>query len=136
MFKLLLRLLNYGFCKKSLLKDATLKSWTQKGTCSTYSRYLFAVKKVFNFSELHLSEVTSYKIHILTKHQTNWIILVKLLWSSQKTSLGKQKFISYYYKGNCRYYTRNRNDWIWSIQKYSDVSLKNICVCYFYLVTE
>ena len=32
--------LKYGFCKKSLWKDATLTSWTlfssQKGTCSTY----------------------------------------------------------------------------------------------------
>ena len=28
-------------------------------------RYLFVMKKVFNWSELHLSEVTSYKIHIL-----------------------------------------------------------------------
>ena len=28
-------------------------------------RYLFVMKKVFNWSELHLSEVTSYKIHTL-----------------------------------------------------------------------
>ena len=28
--------------------------------------YPFVIKKVFNWSELHLSEVTSYKIHILT----------------------------------------------------------------------
>ena len=28
-------------------------------------RYPFAMKKVFNYSELHLSEVTSYKIHTL-----------------------------------------------------------------------
>ena len=28
-------------------------------------RYPFVMKKVFNWSELHLSEVTSYKIHIL-----------------------------------------------------------------------
>ena len=26
------------------------------------------MKKVFNWSELHLSEVTSYKIHTLVKH--------------------------------------------------------------------
>ena len=30
-----------------------------------YYRYLFVVKKVFYFSELHLCEVTFYKIHIL-----------------------------------------------------------------------
>ena len=47
-------LLKFGFCKKSLRKDATLKSWT-----------LFWPQKVINFSELHLLEVTSYKIHIL-----------------------------------------------------------------------
>ena len=28
-------------------------------------RYLFVKKKVFNYSELHFSEVTSYKIHTL-----------------------------------------------------------------------
>ena len=28
-------------------------------------RYLFVKKKVFNLSELHFSEVTSYKIHTL-----------------------------------------------------------------------
>ena len=26
----------------------------------------FVMKKVFNYSELHFSEVTSYKIHVLT----------------------------------------------------------------------
>ena len=29
-------------------------------------RYLFVKKKVFNYSELHFSEVTSYKIDTLT----------------------------------------------------------------------
>ena len=29
------------------------------------NRYLFVKKKVFNYSELHFSEVTSYKIHTL-----------------------------------------------------------------------
>ena len=29
-------------------------------------RYLFVKKKVFNLSELHFSDVTSYKIHTLT----------------------------------------------------------------------
>jgi hypothetical protein len=28
-------------------------------------RYLFVMKKVFNWSELHFSEVASYKIHTL-----------------------------------------------------------------------
>ena len=60
--------LHYGFYKKSLRKDATLTNWTlfssQKGTCKYY-RYPLVVKKVFNWSGLHLSEVTSYKIHTL-----------------------------------------------------------------------
>ena len=30
-----------------------------------YYRYLFVKKKVFNYSELHFSEVTSYKIPTL-----------------------------------------------------------------------
>ena len=30
-----------------------------------YYRYLFVKKKVFNYSELHFSEGTSYKIHTL-----------------------------------------------------------------------
>ena len=74
-------MLKYGFCKKSLRKNATLTSWTlfssQKGTCSTIQgqlqtvavlvlyRYLFVKKNVFNLPELHFSEVTFYKIHTL-----------------------------------------------------------------------
>ena len=30
-----------------------------------YYKYLFVKKKVFNYSELHFSEVTSFKIHTL-----------------------------------------------------------------------
>ena len=43
--------LNYGFCKKSLRKNATLNSWTlfssQKGTCTQnpYFRYLKVLKR-------------------------------------------------------------------------------------------
>jgi hypothetical protein len=33
----------------------------------TNYRYPFVMKKVFNWSELHRFEVTSYKIHILEK---------------------------------------------------------------------
>jgi hypothetical protein len=33
-----------------------------------YYRYPLVMKKVFNWSELHLSEVTSYKIHTLVSH--------------------------------------------------------------------
>ena len=51
-----------------------------------YYRYLFVKKNVFNYSELHFSEVTSYKIHTLgdelqstvfvlfDKNQTNLLI--------------------------------------------------------------
>ena len=31
----------------------------------TYYRYLFVKKNVFNYSELHFSKLTSYKIHTL-----------------------------------------------------------------------
>ena len=34
-------------------------------------RYLFVKKKVFNLSELHFSEVTSYKIHTLEVRYQN-----------------------------------------------------------------
>ena len=53
-------LLEYGFYKKSLQKDATL----------TRSALIWkkSEPKVFNWSELHLSTVTSYKIHILVEH--------------------------------------------------------------------
>ena len=54
--------LKYGFCKKSLRKDATLTSST------VVYRYPFVMKKVFSWSELHLSEVISYKIHTLVVH--------------------------------------------------------------------
>ena len=46
--------LKYGFHKKSLRKDAPLADLEKKRR-----------KKVFNWSEVHLSEVTSYKIHTL-----------------------------------------------------------------------
>ena len=32
-----------------------------------FFRYPFVMKKVSNWSELHLSEVTSYKVHFLAK---------------------------------------------------------------------
>ena len=63
------RLLKYGFCMKLLRKNATLNSWTlfffKKKVPVVLYRYLFVKKKVFNYSELHFSEVISYKIHTL-----------------------------------------------------------------------
>ena len=59
--------LKYGFCKKSLRKNATLNSkrlFSSQGTCSTI-QVPFWKKKVFNYSELHFSDVTFYKIHTL-----------------------------------------------------------------------
>ena len=40
-----------------------------------YYRYLFVKIKVFNYSELYFSEVTSYKIHTLSKRQIIWEIV-------------------------------------------------------------
>ena len=53
-------------------------------------RYLFVMKKVFNYSELQFSEVTSYKIHTLTSYASeylktfNSVSKVKLFWEAHK----------------------------------------------------
>ena len=46
-----------------------------------YYRYLFVKKNVFNYSELHFSEVTSYKIHTLvsnSNHIKTYVCFVKI----------------------------------------------------------
>ena len=48
-----------------------------------YYRYLFVKKKVFSYSELHFSEVTSYKIHTLTSKMAN----EEKTWISSKMGL-------------------------------------------------
>ena len=75
--------LKYEFYKKSLRKDEPLTSWTLfEHICHYFWVGLLVLvrvqqqthpkvitnmlKKVFNWSEVHLSEVTSYKIHTLT----------------------------------------------------------------------
>jgi hypothetical protein len=72
--KLLLGLIEYNFCAYQkdiefcLLRLSVVNIsyiWLMYGFCKKYYRYPFVMKKVFNWSELHLSEVTSYKIHIL-----------------------------------------------------------------------
>ena len=40
-----------------------------------YYRYLFVKMKVFNYSELHISEVTSFKIHTLVETDIYLIVL-------------------------------------------------------------
>ena len=60
--------LDYGFCKKSHRKDEPLTSfgWVQQVQQQTHPKVTTNVlKKVFNWSEVHLSEVTPYKIHNL-----------------------------------------------------------------------
>ena len=51
-----------------------------------YNRYLFVKKKVFNYSELHFSEVTSYKIHTLG------LVLMPLL-STYNTALCERTLV-------------------------------------------
>ena len=51
-----------------------------------YNRYLFVKKKVFNYSELHFSKVTSYKIHTLG------LVLMPLL-STYNTALCKHTLV-------------------------------------------
>ena len=59
---------NFFYAKREKPLDVTITIFCQNPGRDrdgiTY-RYLFVMKKVFNWSELHLSEVTSYKIHIL-----------------------------------------------------------------------
>ena len=73
-------LLKYGFCSKSFRKDEPLTNWTLLQhifphfwtwllnaiaiTPKSEDRY---VVKVFNWSEVHLSEMTCYKIQTLTE---------------------------------------------------------------------
>ena len=59
---------NFFYAKREKPLDVTITIFCQNPGRDrdgiTY-RYLFVMKKVFNCSELHLSEVTSYKIHTL-----------------------------------------------------------------------
>ena len=65
--------LKYGFCKKSLRKNATLTTWTLSSFFPDQHWSGKKVrKKVFNWSELHFSEVTFYKIHILIFYLDFW----------------------------------------------------------------
>ena len=61
-------LLKYGFCKKSLRKNASLTSWTlfssQKGTCSII-QVPFCEEKSVQLVRVAFFVVTSYKIHTL-----------------------------------------------------------------------
>ena len=68
------KLLKYGFCNKSFGKDEPLTSWTLlQHICPHFWAWLLLysasddkyVIKVFNWSEVHLSEMTFYKIHTL-----------------------------------------------------------------------
>ena len=79
--------LKNGFCKKSLRKDEPLTSWTLfwaylsslVGGCNskqTHQKVMTnMLKKVFNWSEVHLFEVTFYKIHTLG---WAWIFIEKM----------------------------------------------------------
>ena len=58
---------------------------------SSHYRYPFVKKKVLNYSQLHLSKVTSYKIHTLENNP----VLYKL--NVQKVRNG-ENLISYYYE--------------------------------------
>ena len=76
--KTLKAVLKYGFCNKSFRKDEPLTSWTLlQHICPHFWAWLLNtiaitpksedkyVEKVFNWSEVHFSEMTCYKIHIL-----------------------------------------------------------------------
>ena len=78
--------LEYGFCNKSFWKDKPLTSWTLfQHICPHFWVGLLGaianppksedkyVEKVFNWSEVHLSEMTCYKIHTLVIN-TKWLI--------------------------------------------------------------
>ena len=62
-------LLKYGFCKKSLQIFDQLNTFC----CCTHSKMITnMLKKVFNWSEVHLLEVASYKIHTLKVASTGF----------------------------------------------------------------
>ena len=63
-FLLVIFLLMYGFCSKSFRKEKRLTSllFYQANPHISEDKY---VEKVFNWSEVHLSEMTCYKIHTL-----------------------------------------------------------------------
>ena len=65
-FLLVIFLLMYGFCSKSFRKDERLTSllFYQANPPKSEDKY---VEKVFNWSEVHLSEMTCYKIYTLIK---------------------------------------------------------------------
>ena len=44
--------------------------WKKSYVMIPYCRHLFVKKKVFNYSELHFSKGTSYKIHTLASFKT------------------------------------------------------------------
>ena len=63
-------------------------------------QYPFVMKKVFNWSELHLSEVTSYKIHTLIT-----VIFVKILRSDKiEIIFSRRRFLQKMNKGIQFYY--------------------------------
>ena len=82
-------LLKYGFCNKSFRKNETLTSWTLLqhifphfwgwlllySAITPKSEYKYVVK-VFNWSEVHLSEMTCYKIHTLVSKWLNQELLM------------------------------------------------------------
>ena len=98
-------MLKYGFCNKSFRKDEPLTSWTLFSTYLSskldspspmvdYRRIESTpvfwleenlilttnmLKKVFNWSEVHLSEMTCYKIHTLTIYSCHYYVR-RLLW--------------------------------------------------------
>ena len=75
-------LLKYGFCNKSFRKDETLTSWTLlKHNSPHFWAWLLLysaimpksegkyVVKLFNWLEVHLSELTCYKVHTLSEFE-------------------------------------------------------------------
>ena len=66
--------LKYGFCKKSLRN-----TFLSIGICH---HFWVALLLQHNWSEFHLSEVTSYKIHTLVLNlTTNYVIFYKFHWN-------------------------------------------------------
>ena len=97
----------YQFWKKSLRKNATLSSWTLfQHICPHFWVWLLNtititpkskdkyVVKVFNWSEVHLSEMTCYKIHTLvTCTRTQSFLQVFFTLCVTSNSLGMLLFL-------------------------------------------
>ena len=81
---------------------------------SNFGKMTNMLKKVFNWSEVHLSEVTSYKIHTLEEREFQFVYLCSLLSNTlfirRQNGSKLQSFFMYDFlqiKSECKPYMAN-----------------------------